>query len=306
MGMEKINVLTVGDIHGKSIWKDFIFGSYNAFEDWAEDVNDGKIPAWEQMLAQRFSDVDHIVFVGDYFDSFTVDNVTMKHNAEDLFLFKRSYPNKVTLLIGNHDVSYTYREEACSGFRGEMFFDFNELLRNNKEHLQLAYQIGNVLWTHAGVTNHFYDNYCISKAKEIEAEYDRWNAVVDSPMNAKDGSTVLGTKFVLTKYNIANFLNDMWLEKWKPLFNVGKRRGGYDSIPGPLWADQAELLNDMLEDVFQFVGHTPVDEVKGTYDEKTGVSFVDCLERGIFKGVVVVEIEDDKYVNCQVSEHVKL
>ena len=297
MEMGKLKVLTVGDIHGREIWKDFIFGSIEKFEDWALECSSGDyVRPWEETLDLRFSDIDKVVFVGDYFDSFDVNNVIMKKNAEDLFLFKRCYPDRVEMLWGNHDVSYWYKEEACSGFRGEMYVDFHEILYANKDNLKVAFQIGNVLWSHAGVTDSFYKKLMLKEWNDDVKEHERWVSLGDETHEKPD----------LSRYTIANFLNFKWYEKWRPLFNVGKRRGGFDLIPGPLWADQAELQNDMLNGVFQFVGHTPVPYVKGTYDANHGVCFLDCLERRNSKGVVVVEIQDDKYVNYQVIEETKI
>lgn len=292
--MGRFKVLTVGDIHGRETWKEFIFGSIEKFEDWALECSSGDyVRPWEETIDLRFEDIDQVVFVGDYFDSFTVSNVIMKKNVEDLFLFKRCYPEKVVLLWGNHDVHYWDRDQQCSGFRGEMFFDFNEILRNNKHHLKLAHQVGNVLWSHAGVTDSFYKKIMFNKHKEDLASHERWTATTD----------VMTDKPRLDRNSIADFLNDHMAMWWRPLFNVGKRRGGFDFIPGPLWADKAELMKDPLNFVFQFVGHTPVDQVEGTYDHSHGTIFVDCLERGVFKGVVVVEIEDNKYKNYQVIEN---
>jgi predicted MPP superfamily phosphohydrolase len=111
-------VLTVGDIHGRSIWKNFLFGSYENFEAWKDSVLSENTPAWENALDIVFSDIDKVVFVGDYFDSFTVSNAEMKANVLDLFLFKRQYPERVFMLWGNHDVHYWDSSERCSAKLG--------------------------------------------------------------------------------------------------------------------------------------------------------------------------------------------
>jgi hypothetical protein len=287
------NILTVGDLHGRETWKEFVFGSIKKFEDWSLECASGEyVRPWEETLDMRFGDIDKIVFVGDYFDSFTVSNVTMKRNVEDLFLFKRCYPEKIELLWGNHDVHYWHREEQCSGFRGEMFYDFYEILYANKHLIKFAYQEGNALWTHAGVTENFYEKLMTEKHLEDLEEHKRWTAISEN----------YSEKPKLDKTCIAKFLNQKWEEKWSPLFAAGKARGGFSPIPGPLWADKQELSYDMLSGIFQFVGHTPVEEVNGIYDDTHGVCFLDCLERGIFKAVVVVKLTENKYVDLQVVE----
>jgi hypothetical protein len=80
-------------------------------------------------------------------------------------------------------------------------------------------------------------------------------------------------------------------------------RGGFDTIPGPLWADRRELTNDWLQSIHQVVGHTPVKECISVFDDSTGIHFIDCLEHGVFKSVVVVQIENDKYNNHSVIEN---
>lgn len=288
----KRNILTIGDIHGRTLWKDFIFGSLEKFEDWAFEVSGEYVRPWVDVLDSRFSDIDAIVFVGDYFDSFNVDNLTMKKNAEDIFLFKASYPDRVFLLYGNHDVQYDVPNNICSGHRPEMHFDFKEILMNNRRNIQVAHQEGNVLWTHAGITKYFYEHMCLPKAKKMKEEMDLANQALDGEFRS----------FELDKRNIAEFLNMMWEFGWDPLFNVGKRRGGFSSAPGPFWCDKSELINDHLPDVHQFVGHTPVDEIKSVYLKDFTVCFVDCLERGTFRQVAVVTLEDGEFLEYNVVE----
>jgi len=276
-----MRILTIGDIHGREVWKNFIFGSHEKYEDWAIEAQGEYFRPWEEVLDLRVSDIDLIVFVGDYFDSFDINNVDMKRNAEQIFAFKRAYPDRVVLLWGNHDVSYYDRSQWCSGFRAEMFFDFNELLNANRGRIQLAHQIGNVLWTHAGITKSYYENVCCEYAKRVRRGDE------EMPLPEKS--------------NLAEFLNEQFLHNWSGLFYVGRTRGGSDIFPGPLWADRSDLMEDPLPEIFQFVGHTRVEQVHGTQDEISGVCFLDCLGKRWGK-VVIVEIQEGKYVNYEVLE----
>lgn len=279
-------VLTVGDIHGKSIWKRFVFGSLEKFNAWKERVLNGEVPTWEEALDVVFSDMDEIVFVGDYFDSFTVSNVEMKANFLDILLFKKQYPEKVFVLWGNHDVHYFDSSYRCAGFRGEMYYDFHEIVAENSHLIDFAHQVGNVLWTHAGVTESFL-LLCKNKYKGIE-RYPGETEELD-----------------ITK--LAEFLEEMWRYKWKPLFFAGHGRGGFDPVSGPLWADRWELSADPARCFHQFVGHTPGEQVESfdleTEGKKFTVAFVDTLERGVIKGVVIVNFDKNgEYVKYDVYE----
>ena len=65
---------------------------------------------------------DKIIFVGDYVDSFTLDNITINKNLIDLIEFKKENLDKVILLLGNHDLHYLYDEmiHRCTGYRPEV------------------------------------------------------------------------------------------------------------------------------------------------------------------------------------------
>lgn len=277
-------VVTIGDIHGQSVWKEFLFGTLSSFEAWKERVLNDEKPTWENALSIVFSDIDKVVFVGDYFDSFTVSNVEMKHNFLDICLFKRQYPERVFLLWGNHDVQYWNSEYKCPGFRSEMYYDFNEIIRSNNQLLDFAHQDGNVLWTHAGVTGKFY-TLCQLKAIETDRFGEIW-------------------KENLTKENLGEFLNEMWLYQWKPLFAVGHGRGGHSPFPSPLWADRWELTEDFPTDLHQFVGHTPVEQFCGTYTDTESVNFLDCLgPKTVIQSVIIVNLEEEKYSGYEIYEN---
>ena len=125
----------IGDIHGRDVWK--------------------------QIVADN-EDADNIVFIGDYFDSFDIPGVVQLRNARDIVEFKKFTeldPSKrVYLLIGNHDIHYMRGikgKGTTSGFNTNMMYEFETFFEENKEHFQMCVNIGEVLCTHAGVSEDF-------------------------------------------------------------------------------------------------------------------------------------------------------
>ena len=68
--------LFIGDVHGRDLWKQAIESEH-----------------------------DRVVFVGDYFDSYDIPFSIQQYNFNEIIQFKRANPNKVTLLLGNHDMN---------------------------------------------------------------------------------------------------------------------------------------------------------------------------------------------------------
>ena len=100
-------ILTLGDIHGRDKWMFHTHGSPHEFNHWMTMVENG-VPAdaeefWKEM---PYTQYDQIVFVGDYVDSFDISNVRILDNLKKILFFKKALPDKVVLLIGNHDIQY--------------------------------------------------------------------------------------------------------------------------------------------------------------------------------------------------------
>ena len=147
----KTRVLSIGDIHGRDTWKFITHGSSYEFDLWRTMVEAGATPDDESFKDDYpFMGVDKIVFVGDYVDSFTITNVVIKKNLEDIVWFKKMLPDKVILLWGNHDVQYFIPNQICSGYRPEAKYDLEDIFRENRDLFQMAYHNGDYLWTHAG------------------------------------------------------------------------------------------------------------------------------------------------------------
>ncbi len=208
-------ILFVGDIHGRPRWK---------------------APVAEALL--KFQD---IVFLGDYVDSFDIRPVEILHNLKEIIRYKKKYPDRITLLLGNHDYAYIDDHSQTSGFNFHMYQTYKNVFESNKELFQVAWGYTNptthryTLATHAGITKTYYDRF-------IKTNIDN----ADSRLNTLSG----GDASRLKLHEILNFMRDD-----KNLWKVGSMRGGVGT-PGPLWADYLELLEDRYDGINQVFGHT--------------------------------------------------
>jgi len=221
-----MKILTIGDVHGRDLWKKL------------GDIN-------ELLLGDFIPEYDKYVFLGDYCDSFTIANDKILQNLKDIINFKKRYPNNVELLWGNHEMHYLYHgtRYQCTGFRGTMWFDLNEIFRENYNLFKLAYQCDNYLFTHAGIHKGWY--------KFKFEQYDTFDTISES-------------------------LNYHFDHKLDVLFDIGYIRGGLNKVGGPLWLDKNLGYKKPLNGYHQIVGHTHINEIK-TYiiNNDTTITFCD-------------------------------
>jgi hypothetical protein len=247
-----MTAFVVGDIHGEDWWKTEIFGAKDLFES---------LRTGDESMYKNFKfliqDWNKIIFVGDYVDSFHVSTPDMIDNLKDIILFARAFPEKVVLLLGNHDIQYIHTQYRCSGFRAEAYFDFTELFRDNADLFKAAYLHGPYLITHAGVTDRFW-NIC---EHQLNKSRDLYNYL--DPNN-----------------NIADHLNFLYSSNFQPLFYVGQARGGSSFYPGIFWADKRELTKDPLEGYSQIVGHTHIKKKEIiALPDGNSIVFIDAEEK---------------------------
>jgi hypothetical protein len=125
--------LILGDIHGRSIWKDIL---------------------------NKHEDVDRVVFIGDYVDTHeSITGELQLNNLLDIIEYKKNNSEKVILLVGNHDYQYWPGSPDIgnySGFQRKMLSKFQETFRDNKKLFQICFEdeYGTV-YSHAGFTKSF-------------------------------------------------------------------------------------------------------------------------------------------------------
>lgn len=209
-----MKTLVIADIHGRSIWK--------------------------QIVDKHFSEVDKIIFLGDYFDSrekFTSKNIV--DNFREIVSFKKENPSKVELLLGNHDIfQYCFGNYSCSGYDDSTYFmlsqgkELEDLIKEGV--FKICYQIDNFLFTHAGVTKTFYDNL----EHKLETVADTLNSYLEH-------------KPSVFKYSMLDY-----------------EGFGNHISQTPIWVRPQALERDKLEGYIHVVGHTYVDEIDSTsYDD---------------------------------------
>ena len=208
-------ILIVPDVHGR----DFYVPALNAC-------------AW-----------DHIVFLGDYLDPYSYEGITPKVAIErfmEIISYKRANAERVTLLLGNHDMHYSsevVNELACSSRYD--FFNEREIKRlfaDNSDLFRLAWETvageRRVLMTHAPVL-------CSWLEKNSDVMPECSAAALNGLLGTEAGERALS--------------------------QVGRLRGGLQTVGGPLWADvrEAELPGELPEGIYQVFGHTqqPVEPV---------------------------------------------
>lgn len=188
--------------------------------------------SWKRVLNQE-KDFDRVIFMGDYYDSFGVPPMKQDENFLDICAYARMVigltrnPDKVVMLIGNHDFHYLPNTYArCSGYRPEFRAVFEESLKVNMGLLRMAFKDEHgTLYTHAGLT------YTFAMAHGIVGDYD----------------VSLNELFENHRYAFA--------------YNTQDREGYGDHISqGPLWVRPRSLAKDKVA-CMQVVGHTPSEEI---------------------------------------------
>ena len=153
-----MKTVVLGDIHGRSIWKPIL---------------------------EKESDADTVVFIGDYFDSFDISGAEQLYNFQEILNYKRDSGKEVILLVGNHDhhyfpeIGYT----GTSGFQHSMWPAISAVINENRQQLQMCYNDGEFLFSHAGISvswlkNAFKKDWTVDnvveKVNELYLHKPRW------------------------------------------------------------------------------------------------------------------------------------
>jgi predicted MPP superfamily phosphohydrolase len=214
--------IVIGDIHGRDNWQEINVKNY-----------------------------DKVVFIGDYVDSHTLSDFAILENFKKIISLKKRHPDKVVLLLGNHDVHYLhYPAHQCSGFRESMQKGLTYLFNKDRDLFQMAYQHDKYIFTHAGITNAWYDEFLRLPVLE----------------DLKDEANTIAYLINKVETTTQRYL----------LYATSIYRGGY-SNGSFLWADYKETSIDMLNNYHQIVGHTQVQDIHTISYTKKSVTYIDVL-----------------------------
>jgi len=199
----KNNILIVPDIHGRDFW----------------------LPALDYQ--------GEIIFLGDYTDPYPAENLTDEEAYQGLLKivkFKQQNPDRVTLLIGNHELHYFNRDFRAGRFSEEYYHKYHEIFTGDetKGLFQVCKQVDNYLFIHAGITKGWYDLHY--------KEFQHLGATLEEQ------------------------LTNIFYEKMPIFCEVSwEYRGGFDDTGSPLWADVYELIDEAEHfdpQIIQIIGHS--------------------------------------------------
>lgn len=224
-----MKITVIGDTHGRTAWKEIV------------KKNPGS----------------HFIFTGDYVDPYENEKISEEEAIENLFDiidFKNANSNKVTLLIGNHDIQYMIMTGVATTARSKKFlFELREIFTSYKNIFQFAYQKNNYLFTHAGISNGWYKQF-----RPVLLKFG---------LNPNDN-------------NLADVLNKIGNDKtYVDIYStISSYRNGLSLYGSPIWADADELFfPQCLTGFHQIVGHNKFLDIVRDGNDKTSITFCDCL-----------------------------
>lgn len=260
-------VAVIPDLHGKAIWKTIIqkddfdkiifLGDYvDCFGTTALKSTAENIERTEKEIKLN-KDIERYIYLTNSLEQLKnnlafittnyISNLDIISNLEEILAFKKGNADKVTLLVGNHDLHYFPEFEApkCSGYSEENAPKLNKIFNGNQSLFTIAETTGNFLLSHAGVSEIFIKQY-------------------DYPDTPEGIKTKLNIEYLTFKDHIQLSL-------------VSKYNGGMGSISGPFWQRPAELTGQNNLPFWQIVGHTPHDQI--TFDFNKNFIYTDCFNK---------------------------
>jgi predicted MPP superfamily phosphohydrolase len=214
-----MKIITLGDTHGRSLWKSIV---------------------------EKEKDFDKIIFIGDYFDARDKGYSANRQieNFKEILKFKEKNPEKVILLIGNHDFHYHKDvSEQYSGYQWHYANDIRDILQPAFDAglLQMSFVYDKFVFTHAGITKTWVKNSGV----DVNNLQESINNLFKTDVN-----------------------------KFK--FTVGTNFSNYgdDITQSPIWVRPKSLTEDNLDDKLIFVvGHTTVTKI----EQHSNIVLIDTL-----------------------------
>lgn len=209
-----MKTIAIGDVHGRDLWKKFI---------------------------EMEPDADRLVFIGDYFDSFDIPAPVQIENFREIVAFKKENPEKVVLLIGNHDFHYMPEAgtDRYSGYNEEYGREIGLNIMAARRLMKMVHIEGNYLFSHAGVTN----------------EWLKHNGIEVDKINETNLSAFRFNRLDTSGY-------------------------GNHKVQSPIWVRPQALVPDAQLDYVQVVGHTHQPQVtyyNGQFPAR--VVMIDCQDQ---------------------------
>ena len=199
---------------------------------------------WEKaVITPEAASSDHIVFVGDYVDSWDNRQPDQMENLQTILDFRRDNPDRVTVLMGNHDLAYL-SDPYVSGHQWDYEADIRRIIRNNIELFDIATEYDGWLFSHAGITKTWLSIYGINKDTDMPEPYSLtgWNDL-----------------------SILERINSIFHAGYLKIFDFGPYcTNSYGESPysPPTWVRPRSLLSDMwtAEGKYkgQVAGHTEI------------------------------------------------
>ena len=202
---------------------------------------------------------DKIIFLGDYVDPYSHegydDDDTIKAMYE-IFNFAQDNPDRVILLIGNHDIYYYKGIRGNARYNWMLAKQLEQIYNEYKDLFKIAYwdEETQTMFTHAGINKKWWDSL------ELPIDF--------SPKQIQD------------------YLNNLLLidaDHTNPLYDISRYRGGWNWNGSCIWADVHEHLKlekDECMPLKQIFGHS---QLQKTGDFIRLNDFIMCDSRSIFE-----------------------
>lgn len=207
-----MRILVIPDIHGRSFWR--------------------------KAVAKYMKTCDKTVFLGDYVDPYPFEKETSYegayNNLMDIIDLADNNPDKVVLLLGNHDFYYFTKTEGISRYSFLWRKRYEQLFDKGRKLFRLAYETDTTFFTHAGYM-------------------PEWGKFVERRLEGMGES--LGFKLEPTAESLNKLLGSDTGTKILSL--VPRSRGGISDCGSIIWADVTEHYWDNdYKDKVQIFGHT--------------------------------------------------
>lgn len=190
-----------------------------------------------------------VIFLGDEMDPYRYEGYTDEDcikNLKDIIEYKKSRPEDVTLLVGNHSQSFIWSYQGFERTVMKYYQEVHKIYRDNIELFEICKLINDTLFTHAGVSNGWLTNM------------NKWLKIKKSKLvlNEKTITSYLKNEYQSELHNEVAPIHLGWYAGLKSMiFNIGWSRGG-DGYGGPTWCDYNDEFTNPEWDLWQVFGHT--------------------------------------------------